>query len=150
MQVKLVYLQAISALHETIPSILKAGTHCDISININLSIRIVTVNRRNISISTSIRNGNFSIFLCLCLCLCCYVACVNRSCISINISISISAVFLSAEKHESRDQSRSKNVKRWGLNLKKNWQRLYENIAVCTINSLPTSKINPRESSCTR
>ena len=74
----------------------KAGSHCDISINI--SIRIVSVNRRNINIS--IENGKFSIFLCLCLC--CYVACVNRSCISISTSISMSAVFPSAEKHESR------------------------------------------------
>ena len=75
---------------------------------------------------------------------------MNRSSITINISISMSAVFLSAENHESRDQSRSKNVKQWGLNLKKNCQRLYGNIAVCTINSLPTSNINRRESSCTR
>ena len=51
---------------------------------------------------------------------------MNRSCIS--ISISMSAVFLSAEKHLSRVQSRSKNAKKCRLNLKKNWQRLYENI----------------------
>ena len=62
----------------------------------------------------------------------------------VSTSISMSAVFLSAEKHESRVQSRSK-TKKWRLNLKKNRQRLYENIPLCTINSLPTSKINPRE-----
>ena len=56
----------------------------------------------------------FSIFLCLCLCLCCYVACVSRSCISISTSINMSAVFPSAEKHESRVQSRSKNAKNGG------------------------------------
>ena len=42
------------------------------------------------------------------------LCCVNQSCISISINISMSAVFLSAEKHESRVQSRSKNAKNGG------------------------------------
>ena len=107
----------------------KAGSHCDItiSISINVSIRIVSVNRCNISMR---KWKNFHFLMLMLMLMLLYVTCVNRSCISISIIISMSAVVLSAEKHEGRVQPRSKNVKKWRLNLKKNWQRLYANIPV--------------------
>ena len=60
-------------------SLVRAGSHFDISV----SIRKTCMNRDYISISISIsistRNGTFSIFLCLCLCFCCEYFSVNRA-----------------------------------------------------------------------
>ena len=121
--------------------LIKAGSHCDISISINISIRIASVNRRNISISISIRKWKMFHFLMLMLMLLCCVC--EPPCTSINISISMSAVFPSAEKHESRVQSRSKTQKMAAEFEEKPAEAVRKYTSL--YNSLPTSKINPRE-----
>ena len=112
-----------------------AGSHCDMSINIG--IRIVNVNRRKISIS--IRKWKLFHFLMLMfmlMLLCCVCGPVVHNYKQCSFPVS--------GKTRKHSPVQLYKCKKWRLNLKKNWQRLYENIPVCTINSLPSSKINPR------